>query len=126
MYFPGGSFNFPLNMSIFQMIEFHKITFVAPTGKKYYPRQFIFPANYFPRISIKSVTDFHGIVFFRRYQRFRALHLIISLGYGNMYPKTTLGKFFTLLYSCLGIPLMAVYLAIFSRGIYRLNTMVFL
>ena len=49
------------------------------------------------------------------------INIIESLipGYGNMSPKTDTGRYVTIVYSLLGIPLMALYLAMFSKGFYR-------
>lgn len=43
--------------------------------------------------------------------------VLTTIGYGSMSPKSHLGKWFCLLYSIFGIPIMAMYLALFSKGI---------
>ncbi|KAL5270146.1 hypothetical protein ACHWQZ_G001020 [Mnemiopsis leidyi] len=48
--------------------------------------------------------------------------VLTTIGYGNMAPKTKLGRFFTVVYSLIGIPFMALYLTIFSRGFYRMTS----
>ncbi|XP_063688965.1 uncoordinated protein 58-like isoform X3 [Bolinopsis microptera] len=43
--------------------------------------------------------------------------VLTTIGYGSMSPRTHAGKWFTLCYSVVGIPIMAMYLALFSKGI---------
>jgi len=43
--------------------------------------------------------------------------VLTTIGYGSMSPRTHAGKWFTLCYSVIGIPIMAMYLALFSKGI---------
>eukprot|EP00116_Pleurobrachia_bachei_P008357 sb/3468619/ len=50
--------------------------------------------------------------------------VLTTIGYGNMAPKTISGRLFTIVYSIFGIPLMAMYLAIFSKAIYRITSMI--
>ena len=42
---------------------------------------------------------------------FGVFQLFFYLGYGNLVPKTTMGKIVTMLYALLGIPLMLLYSA---------------
>lgn len=43
--------------------------------------------------------------------------VLTTIGYGSMSPRTRTGKWFCLIYSIVGIPIMAMYLALFSKGI---------
>lgn len=43
--------------------------------------------------------------------------VLTTIGYGSMSPRTTLGKYVCILYSIIGIPIMAMYLALYSNGI---------
>ncbi|KAL5270720.1 hypothetical protein ACHWQZ_G001413 [Mnemiopsis leidyi] len=43
--------------------------------------------------------------------------VLTTIGYGSMSPRTTAGKWICIFYSLAGIPIMAMYLALFSKGI---------